>query len=129
MKIGYLYGEQAEQSARILLGESVQSFDAQKGAVCLFSDETLIGILLFHYEDCPVIDRVNITEKERKKGYGDFLTRACLLSFSSAGGIRVSHYDKYYEQFAFEKEGEGMFVSASRLTFPQKCKQQKGDEK
>lgn len=79
-------------------------------------------------EDVSVIECVGIVPSERKKGYGDFLTRSLMNNLSYVSKkIKIAYCDAYFEKFGFRQRGGSMVTESKNIVFPSKCIHQRGE--
>ena len=101
-----------------------RTFDGQTIAVS--ADDTDIGYLNFTISaDLTAhIRAVYVLEEFRGKGFGDFLTRSMMNSFTLANiGVCIDYADDndYFGKFGFKKTEKGLYVSPEDIVFPSKC--------
>ena len=87
------------------------------------------GICMMRYVDKSVIrlEWVGLCEDMRKKGYGDFLTRASInKAIDICETIQIGYVDDYFLKFGFKKEGKIMTIESKKVFFPSKCNHNQG---
>lgn len=111
----------AESATRSFYGAQISG-----QTVALNVDGVDAGILTFTISPDLVahIKAVAVLPEYRGKGFGDFLTRSMMNSFTLANmGVCVDYDDvgDYYSKFGFRPTDKGLYVSASDIVFPSKC--------
>lgn len=90
--------------------------------VALLNDKTIIGLALLNmYNDGVMLKRLGILKEHRKKGNGDFFTRALFYMLTVSGNpFYINYYDKFYEKFGFERYEKNKMM-ANSIVYPSNC--------
>lgn len=116
----------------------VEDKDAESVAIAFYGENVIgqtialnvdgvdVGVLTFTIApDLNAhIKAVFVLDEYRGKGFGDFLTRSMMNSFTLANmGVYVDYEDKndYYSKFGFCQSDKGLYVAAEDIVFPSKC--------
>ncbi|NLT18275.1 MAG: hypothetical protein BWX72_00877 [Firmicutes bacterium ADurb.Bin080] len=99
-----------------------KKFDGGVGYV-LCESGTEIGIAKLKVNpENSAINSIGILPSYRKKGYGDFFTRALLNVLSGVSEyITIDYSEDYFLQFGFMNSEKGMIIKSSDIVFPHKC--------
>jgi len=91
--------------------------------VALFEDEALIGAAHISFlPDTALLEGVYLKADKRKKGYGDFLTRAAMDAYTrSLPLFKVGYKSDYFIKFGFVEVEDGMMIKSEEITFPSQC--------
>jgi GNAT superfamily N-acetyltransferase len=67
---------------------------------------------------------VGVLPAERKKGFGDFLTRVILDRLTTVSEkVRVRYVSDYFLPFGFKIKDDGMEIKSKDIRFPKKCEE------
>lgn len=113
-----------DEKLKRALAEEIFPGGRVDSAVVLYNGGEPCGLAEYALKDgCVLIKKVGIVKGERKKGYGDFFTRALIFKFVGSGlDICVDCESKYFENLGFTPDGRGgMRVSPDRVVFPSQC--------
>lgn len=88
----------------------------------LLEDDEIIGGADISVGGVGVIKSVAIVPEKRRRGNGDFFTRALIFKLQSISDkVVIDYVDDYFLKFGFNKDGDRMVADSEKIHFPHAC--------